>query len=247
MVVFSVERFVAVYFPITRKLLISTTKKKCSVASLIAFSLFAYAINLATIGSENQQSIRECVPTSKWMNITKYMTLADTFATIFVPFILISIINTLIAGKLLRDSMFSQADATSFKSTNTLREKVNSRASLVLLSISTSFIVLNFPLALDKMLYFFNTKLIYFAPSESLLDELHAESNFSTLFVANNSSLPNHTPSDEFYAVGPPPLEYLLNKLAAKVHYLNFVLNFFLYSLNGAKFRQAVVRLFSCK
>ena len=238
------ERFVAVYFPMTRKLLISTMKKKCSVACLVAFSLCAYIVNLVIVGSENHYSIHECVPSAKWMKITKYMTLADTVATIFVPFILISIINTLIVAKLLRDSMLS------FALTQTSRGKVNSRASLVLLSISTSFLVLNFPLALDKMVYFFDTKLIYFASSESLLEELvlGEQGNFSTFFDNNSSLLStlDLTSSDSYVEVA-PPLEYLLNKLAAKVHYLNFVLNFFLYSLNGAKFRQAVLRLFSYK
>ena len=299
--VFSIERFLAVYFPITSKLIITSTKKKCSVTCLIAATLIIYSLSLFTTGSEmtststqQDDSIRECVPLTDWLNFTKYVTLTDTVATIFIPFVSISFLNLMIAFKLIKRYKHhtggsKMTSATSFCSTyhgatqrlrlrlpsyrshiNDIdadaessfeaargrflvapssshavkRKRAYSRATLVLLSISTMFLVLNFPLALDKVLYFLSHKSSYFAVP--LLAEMRAGLNFSAAF--GNYSMYD----DEEYAAfsnalsSVDPREYLLNKLTANVHYLNFVLNFFLYSLNGAKFRQAVLRLFRC-
>ena len=295
-VVFSVERFIAVYFPMSSKLIITSTKKRCSVACLIAISLVIYSLSLFTTSSEKtsllvqHDSIYECVPLAEWLGFTKYMTLGDTVATIFIPFATISFLNLLIAFKLVNDynnqklseaitrtsvhhgasphlrmrlsplhkmnanersndtdTMRGRFLVTKAISHVTKRKKAYSRATLVLLSISTSFLVLNFPLALDKVLYFVNHKSIYF--SQPLLAEFHALYNYSAWHEVDPANYSMYSESDEYSEnqSNVEPLEYLLNKLTANVHYLNFVLNFFLYSLNGAKFRQAVLKLFSFK
>ena len=130
------------------------------------------------------------------------------------------------------------------------RRRKYSRATLVLLSISTSFLVLNFPIALCKVLFSFETK----PAADSLLSGQTASSSQHAMLdhilgpmAANNKSNSSSTYAEmNQHAALIDPLEYLMDKMTTNLHYLNYVLNFFLYSLNGAKFRKSVVRLFTC-
>ena len=311
----------------------ASTKKKCLVVCVIALSLVIYSFNLFTTGTEaSPLSINECVPLENWLKFTKYTTFADTVLTIFIPFITISIVNTVIAYKLTKSSEFrifrlfsksasctmpangknlhltiknsphvkfynstheanqtmdidlcgeknSQNDVRLVKSkkkelndflksdqaneelknrftstTVAKRKKKYSRATLVLLSISTSFLILNFPIALCKIIFTFGSKIeSAYEPPEQIVrthnientivheildeEELNRTLVSSALFNASYTS----------FASDIDPLAHLLDKITTNLHYLNFVLNFFLYSLNGAKFRKSVLRLFKLK
>ena len=290
------ERLIAVYFPITHKIIVTPAKKIASLVAILVFSLLFYSLNLTSVGSESDNSpldndnntdssdtpqhhysVSECVPLAHWHQFTAFMTVADTCITIFIPFASICVINTFIAIKLAQTaskiaarkpskSTKSKSSSVKFynstqdtsqrvhfksselvttsrlfattnrhttidKSKYTLlkasahlnkRKKRHTRATFVLLSISTSFLVFNFPLALDKIVYLLRDT---FPPPVRL----------------NNSSFNEET--DVFSLVD--PLEHLLNELTTKLHYFNFVMNFFLYSLSGTKFRKAVLRLFA--
>ena len=120
MVVFSVERLIAVYFPIKNHLIYSSNRKKFSVCFVIVFSLAIYSFNLVTTGSEpSLHSINECVPLEDWLILTKYMTLADTAITMLIPFVSISIINTAIGIRLARGSKYNLFTLFSMATTST--------------------------------------------------------------------------------------------------------------------------------
>ena len=332
------------------------------------FSLGFYSYNLTTVGLSLYRGETECIPLDKWLTVTRYMTLADIFLTILVPFMLISIFNTLIVIKLTGYSMFPlcfnklfakkrnsntsgllflhsyfyqrssssksqkkvkfsnsndelnqkvylensasqvtldtkyplcqprQLDAIDvfsqsveltentvikskkkFKSKTmirresksymsimaisniTKRKKIYSRTTLVLLSISTMYLLLHFPIALTKIFYFFENSQTF--NNQGLRDSLKEDDVYSVAkgfltrdqefnlknlvfnstslinktFLAKSLSLMNLTRSDPFDAI--------IEKITSNLYYLSFTLNFFLYSLNGTRFRKSLRKM----
>ena len=139
MVVFSIERLIAVYYPLTVNIIFTPTKKKCSVICALVISLAIYSFNLVTTGSETSvYSINECVPIDDWMRFNTYMTLADTVTTIFIPFIAISLINTIIVCKLTRGSTRGFLRILSHSETVTTSAKQSESVIKKSLQMSTS-------------------------------------------------------------------------------------------------------------
>ena len=104
MVIFSIERFLAVVFPFRRINFCRTTENKTSIIVAIVFGLIIYMFNLKASGIKTFDSKNKCVSVDKWVIFSIYMTLIDIVLTMIVPFIIISIINTLIAAKLTKFS-----------------------------------------------------------------------------------------------------------------------------------------------
>ena len=58
-------------------------------------------MNLITTGLENFETSKKCVPLDTWLNFAAFFTVLDMIVTMLLPFLLISITNTLITVKLL--------------------------------------------------------------------------------------------------------------------------------------------------
>ena len=300
------------------KRICGSRKRKTGVMCVLLFALIFYSYNLAMTGlveNVHTNSASECVPLDKWLFLNKYMTLADTFNTILVPFMLISIVNILIVIKLARttrstpqnessnhifannSSMHKKMEMSNNFTTVTTSHLINSaschhqqttnkkgsltqiklmmhdvsrkrkysRTTVVLMSISSAFLALNFPIATCKIFNYFSGKT--FEPDSSGMDSVMGsvmavdDSSiylmpiysriFKNISEALNETLSNHQieANNASGGVERPSLvpvitwSSLFERLAGNVYYLNFVLNFFLYSLNGSKFRQNLAKI----
>ena len=72
-VVFSVERFIAVYFPIRRLGICSSARNKSSIIMIIILAFLLYSFALITSGLETQGSFLACVPLKSWFVYVRYM------------------------------------------------------------------------------------------------------------------------------------------------------------------------------
>ena len=101
MVVFSLERFIAVYFPFKRTFFNTALRIK-TIILLILIGLVLYSINILSTGLSTLNSLPliECVPLNNWLRFAKFITLFDTILTMFIPFTLITALNILIVLKL---------------------------------------------------------------------------------------------------------------------------------------------------
>jgi hypothetical protein len=94
----------AVCFPFRQINLCRTTENKTSIVVVVVFGLIIYLFNLKASGIKMFDSKNKCVSVDKWVIFSIYMTIIDIILTMIVPFIIISVINTLIAAKLTKFS-----------------------------------------------------------------------------------------------------------------------------------------------
>lgn len=92
-----------------------------------------------------------------------------------------------------------------------------SRTTRMLLIVSTTFLLLHMPIAGCKAWYFVKSSFI----------KTHSGTDLRSFEISSS--------------------EEVLERLSCYIYYLNFSLNFFLYALNGPKFRVAIRKLFKRK
>ena len=103
---FSIERIIAVYFPMKCRDICTVSAKRTSLATIMVVAIIGYSYNFITTGlksMDNDDSSllpRRCSPYNDWIGFVKIMTIADIALTMLIPFLLISIVNLLIALKL---------------------------------------------------------------------------------------------------------------------------------------------------
>ena len=110
-VAFSIERIIAVYFPMKCRDICTVSAKRTSLATIMGVAIIGYSYNFITTGlksmdgdesSHTSSSLlpRRCSPYNDWIGFVKIMTIADIALTMLIPFLFISIANLLIALKL---------------------------------------------------------------------------------------------------------------------------------------------------
>ena len=97
---FSIERFVVVFFPLQKFDTCKCTRNKSSFIIIIALGLSLYVFSLFTSGLEDQGSQKICVLEKKWIKFVAFMSLGDMIIAILIPLVFILIINLLISLKL---------------------------------------------------------------------------------------------------------------------------------------------------
>ncbi len=329
-VTFSVERLIAIYFPLKCRQLCTTTIKKSFCIVTILASLLIYSFNLVTTDLKIHEASTRCAPHKEWIILVEVITLVDVTFTMIVPFLLIFIINILIAFKLTNlksatklsiNRQYSEnksfqssknnpikrknnnsgrnllnvpsATTSSLKLSNNLqkpnspkkdltirftksstndlneilkmsaemsmslnmslpntivynkRDKLYTRSTNMVLSITTTFLVLHCPIAICKLYSFLKYK-----KTNLLENEKNIYNNTSNVDVLQkflkNSSNSNSYRNLTVYTNEPGDviLDHLIERISNNIYYLSFLINFFLYSLNGSKFRNALIKMF---
>ena len=128
------------------------------------------------------------------------------------------------------------------------RKKIYSRTNKILFSISISFLVLHAPIALIKFKHFRKFQESNKESLSNLMNENKSLTSDGNISIPNLSKEFNSTEIDflnvtSFYFKF-NPLEHIFERITTNIYYLNFVFNFFLYSLNGSKFRESVLKIF---
>ena len=134
-------------------------------------AIFLYSSSLWTSGielAENDLSTStayetRCVTLRRWLKFTRQMNLIDFFLTFIIPFVTIVTLNTLIiikSGQYDRLLERNHVQSSTYVLHNLLecrlrRFKYHRRITKMLLTISTAFLVLNTPMHLLKIYYFF--------------------------------------------------------------------------------------------
>ncbi|XP_076049470.1 FMRFamide receptor-like [Oratosquilla oratoria] len=105
-VAFTIERFIAVQYPLQRPTMCTVRRAKTIIVVLFSFSAFIHVYVFVTAGMEYEEG--EVFPVcdlrkgyKELMNIINWL---DTLMTLVIPFIMIVIMNTLIARQLIKFS-----------------------------------------------------------------------------------------------------------------------------------------------
>jgi hypothetical protein len=243
---------------------------KRAVFSLLAFALIFYSFSFITtsiVVIEDSESYvaNVCTVLDGWFVFVSIMAFIDTILTMIVPFLLILTINILIVCKLMeiklaerfccfvkskdsssdkeKSSMItSEASGSTIrppcsklvltKSERQRRNKAYSKTTKMLFILSATFLVLQTPIALNKAWYFFKNQ-------KSNTPTIELQFNITS----SNSSSNHTTTSSQMRQTSPN--EEIIERLACYFYYLNFSLNFFLYTFNGPKFKNLLFKKIS--
>ena len=105
---FSIERLVAVYFPLKRFTICDAKTNYCAIVFLVVFSFLFYSFSLFSSGVESVPASIEprtsCVTLANWFDSVRVLSVIDILLTIGIPFIIITVANLLIVYKLMKST-----------------------------------------------------------------------------------------------------------------------------------------------
>ncbi|XP_013400602.1 thyrotropin-releasing hormone receptor [Lingula anatina] len=223
---FTVERYVAVCYPLKRPEFCTSKRAKCVVISLAVFACVFNSVSLFTNGIRDGY----CAPLiEEHMELIMGFTYIDTVVTLILPTALLIFMNIRIATKVAY--FYSNRQVMHTASSTDKLTVVLMRFHNGVQTVDTGLLTHG-----GKRLRRTQVKI-----TKMLL-------LVSTVFLVLN--LPSHsmrvyhlvvTSKREGYSVS--PLEWALQQIFQLLYYTNFAINFALYSLSGQNFRKALRRL----
>ncbi|KAL6258558.1 hypothetical protein P5V15_010513 [Pogonomyrmex californicus] len=225
-VAFTVERFIAVQYPLHRPHMCTVARAKTIILVLTILALACHSYSFVTAGVvKNQGGDDVCELKIEYLEIMQIISIVDSIASLIVPLVLIIVMNTMIMRNLLKfGRRFHQEPGYTANCSN--REKsdinlnqipVNVRSSCrnlgsrfnqesitkMLVLISTVFILLNLPSYVIRLCVFF------FA-------------------LAKKNT---------------PETLWCLQQFFMLLYYTNFSINFLLYAMCGITFRRCLEQI----
>ena len=127
-VLFSIERLIAVYFPIKRFEICNSNRNKSAVFLLAIIATSLYSFSFVTSDLEVHKNKSFCIVKEKWFNLVNYMAFADIFISMIIPFLLISFSNFFIVIKLMQiRNPCQKGETTNYR--NTVRVDLSSNSN----------------------------------------------------------------------------------------------------------------------
>ena len=221
---FTVERFIAVCYPLKRQQLCTVKKAWVAVTleAVFAFSIYSFAI--WTSGVQTSRGRPLCYPLRQYYRLVNMFNNIDSVVTLVIPFLIIVIVNISLVYKISFASWGHTSDDQGWgrrarrfsRCSNISRNRQQSvllsgpgnnrqqqaRVTKMLLVVSTVFLILNLP--------------------------SHAMRLYNFIMLH----------SGDIYKA--TKVEMLLQELFSMLYYTHFSVNFFLYSLCGRNFRKAL-------
>ena len=238
---FTVERWLITCHPLKRNRLYTTKMAKIVVISLALFSCIAYSYTIFTSGVyEMSPEWKECAPLPQFYNVVSTVNNIDTLITLIIPtFIIIgcNIRITLVVCSFYkaysdtprRCAVLQKWDFSHPQGNRKYRQEVSWNSN------NNMGIVVQKPINLNI------TRTSHMRATRMLLI-------VSTVFLVCN--LPSHAARTYSFVMNlvdeswrQPTVFILIQKLFQILNYINFSVNFFLYSLSGRSFRNGLKRL----
>nr|XP_034195962.1 thyrotropin-releasing hormone receptor-like [Osmia lignaria]XP_034195964.1 thyrotropin-releasing hormone receptor-like [Osmia lignaria]XP_034195965.1 thyrotropin-releasing hormone receptor-like [Osmia lignaria]XP_034195966.1 thyrotropin-releasing hormone receptor-like [Osmia lignaria] len=126
-VAFTVERFIAVQYPLHRPHICTIARAKTIVLVLVILALTSHSYSFVTAGVVSSRDGEEyCDLKVEYLETMKIISIIDSIASLIVPLVLIIVMNTMIMRNLLRFSRrFKQTSASSTDSPSRERSDIN--------------------------------------------------------------------------------------------------------------------------
>lgn len=213
---FTVERFIAVCFPLKRPELCTSKRAAIVVSGLGFVALGGYIVSIPTFGifevrTDSNSSVFVCSPVLEymsWMNIINYV---DAAFTLVIPSVGLVCLNASIAyiiivsekrrDRMLKEQLAARHSGLSTMKSDRARHHVQIKITKMLLLVSVTYLVLSIPSYIIRINYMVH----YFTSNEQYL---------------------------------PSVAEKICQEIFQVLYYVNFSVNFFLYSMSGSNFRK---------
>ena len=233
---------IAVLFPIKLFLLLIKNKNQLIVASMATFaSLFYFVIFYSSIIEKiNDETV--CGIDSEWLEFMNHFLMIDSILTILLPFVCITICNSLIIIKLtmtkfktpIGNEIYAKdrhMNVYQSVSTRQMRRRVT-KSTKILVTISCVFLALNFPIAVFKIWDLKEYRNYYYTLADSVKENCLVRPNCSIhlVRVIESEDTVLTIKSESFRAI------------ALNVYYMHFSINFFLFSFNKSELRNIFKR-----
>jgi hypothetical protein len=261
-VAFTVERFIAVQYPLQRPHICTVSRAKTVVISLTVVAMVSQVYLFWIAGLINVSAEREeCEMRPVYLEFMKVVNFVDTMATLIVPFVLIVTMNTMIARNLFLFSKRLQAssidenlytDTTELQHSNTQSGISNRRQGSQQSHISQkSNLSRSSKKANNNQLE--RCPCIHVKMSARNVASTRSQQNItkmllliSSVFIALN--FPSYVIRLSVYAYtlqqkNPPETLYCIQQFAMLLYYTNFSINFLLYAMCGVTFRRCLWQL----
>ncbi|XP_017789193.1 PREDICTED: thyrotropin-releasing hormone receptor-like [Habropoda laboriosa] len=125
-VAFTVERFIAVQYPLHRPHICTIARAKTIVLVLVILALTSHSYSFVTAGVVSKDGEEYCDLKSEYLETMKIISIIDSIASLIAPLVLIIVMNTMIMRNLLRFSRrFKQTSATSTDCPSRERSDIN--------------------------------------------------------------------------------------------------------------------------
>lgn len=162
-VAFTVERFIAVQFPLRRPSMCTVTRAKIVLVFLTMFAVLAYSPYSIIAGIVTREDgHKTCQPYPEFKFINTLYHHFDMLVTFLLPFLVISVLNAWIGRTVLRVEIDrSRLTTRSRGNHERLRPaSAHTKVTKMLLIVSTCFLLLNFPSYVIRTIIFFTVSII---------------------------------------------------------------------------------------
>ncbi|XP_044254847.1 thyrotropin-releasing hormone receptor [Tribolium madens] len=265
-VAFTVERFIAVQYPLQRPHICTVSRAKTVVISLTAVAMLSqlYLFWIAGVINNHDGKHPECEMKPAYFEFMKVINFVDTMATLIVPFVLIVTMNTMIARNLflfrrrlqassIDEYLDTDTDKTELQHSNVQSGCSNRRQGSQQSHVSQK----SNPSRSSKK--YNNNQLercpcIHIKMSARNIASTRSQQNItkmllliSSVFIALN--FPSYVTRLSVYFVftlqqkNPPETLYCIQQFAMLLYYTNFSINFLLYAMCGVTFRRCLWQL----
>lgn len=235
---FTVERYIAVCYPLKRQDMCTSLRAKKVVLWLAVFACIAYSFGAWTSGivSSNPGQPPQCQPLPKYRNLVDILNNVDTVITLIIPSISIFVLNVRLATKIkyfyAKRMVMTATHLTT--SSNINLNDVTERSMLSHASFTSEDATMVPASSARQRSQITITKMLLVV---------------STIFLLLN--LPSHVIRVQAFMMGfinphfmPSNTVIVWQQFFTIIYYTNFSVNFFLYSLCGKNFRSALRRMF---
>lgn len=161
-VAFTVERYVAVRWPLRRQSVCTVARAKTAIIGLTVLAIPLCSPVLLFLKSHDlpEKHTRDCRLDSDWQSWATVYNALDAFITFVVPLTMIVIFNTLIARGIykqdhVRRTLTIESDASTNERTQTPRSRMpQTKVTKMLMLVSSAFFCLNTPSCVFRLLAF---------------------------------------------------------------------------------------------
>ncbi|XP_043285868.1 thyrotropin-releasing hormone receptor [Venturia canescens] len=215
-VAFTVERFIAVCYPLRRQSMCTVARAKSILISLTILGLVLCSPVLwfsRPRPAGHKINITVCKLAEEWESWASVFNVADTILTFVLPFTVIVVLNSLIVKSVWRLARVRRTMTTSTRSTKNEKASSSSSKSIPRSTVSQTKI----------------TKMLLVVSSVFLCFNLPAYVMRVHAFIKGNEEVPRAT--------------VIIQHVCNLLFDTNFGINFVLYCASGQNFRKAVVRM----
>ncbi|XP_059482678.1 thyrotropin-releasing hormone receptor-like [Neocloeon triangulifer] len=257
---FTIERFIAVQYPLKRPHVCTVARAKIVVLGLAILSLALNSYVLVIAGVvENEHGADTCDMRAEYGELLSKITLADSLITLAIPSVLLVFMNVLITRKLIgfnhRFHVDNQHDPSTGNavSSDNLRRHLSSQHSLHSAKTISSRLTSNTNRSTGSTEASQTSRELRFVSQNVATTGTHCQRSITKmLLVISSTFLLLNMPSYVFrlYTIvqslwgqpAPPPM-WCLQQFCMLLYYTNFGINFILYSLCGSTFRRCVLQI----